>query len=191
METMITHTVGAILAGGDSSRMGTSKSLLVVDGMSFLERVHDTMTAVFTEVIVCGGSEIPSDGVLIPDERPGHGPVGGLLSALRIARDRPVFVTTVDMPVVTPEAIRFVAEPEAQGTTVRIAEVAGEDQPLFGVYGPDMEPIARTIFDQGRRSVMAVIDEVDVVTRITMDSSTLFNVNTRSDYDLLIERYGL
>ena len=149
------------------------------------------MTAVFTEVIVCGGSEIPSDGVLIPDERQGHGPVGGLLSALRIARDRPVFVTTVDMPVVTPEAIRFVAEPEAQGTTVRIAEVAGEDQPLFGVYGPDVEPIARTILDQGKRSVMAVIDEVDVVTRITMDSSTLVNVNTRSDYDLLIERYGL
>ena len=191
METMITHTVGAILAGGDSSRMGTSKSLLVVDGVSFLERVHDTMTAVFTEVIVCGGSEIPSNGVLIPDEQPGHGPVGGLLSALRIARGRPVFVTTVDMPVVTSEAIRSLAEPEAQGSTVRIAQVAGEDQPLFGVYGPDMEPIARTVFDEGRRSVMAVIDEVDDVTRITIDSSTLFNVNTRSDYDVLIERYGL
>jgi molybdopterin-guanine dinucleotide biosynthesis protein A len=54
-----------------------------------------------------------------------------------------------------------------------------------------VEPLARTIFDQGERSVMAVIDEVDVVTRIAMDSSTLFNVNTRSDYDLLIERYGL
>ena len=171
--------------------MGTSKSLLVVDGVSFLERVHDTMTAVFTEVIVCGGSEIPSDGVLIPDEQPGHGPVGGLLSALRIARGRPVFVTTVDMPVVTSEAIRSLAEPEAQGSTVRIAQVAGEDQPLFGVYGPDMEPIARTGFDEGRRSVMAVIDEVDDVTRITIDSSTLFNVNTRSDYDVLIERYGL
>jgi molybdopterin-guanine dinucleotide biosynthesis protein A len=95
------------------------------------------------------------------------------------------------MPVVTPEAIRSFAEPEAQGSTVRIADVAGEDQPLFGVYGPDVEAIARTIFDQGRRSVMAVIDEVDAVTRITMDSSTLFNVNTRSDYDLLIERHGL
>lgn len=188
---MITHTVGAILAGGDSSRMGTSKSLLVIEGMSFLERVHDTMAAVFTEVIVCGGSEIPSDGVLIPDERPGHGPVGGLLSALRIARGRPVFVTTVDMPVVTPDAIRSLAEPEAQAATVRIAQVAGEDQPLFGVYGPGVEPIARTIFDAGQRSVMAILDEVDDVTRITMYSSTLFNVNTRSDYDVLIERYGL
>jgi len=191
MEIMITHTVGAILAGGDSSRMGTSKSLLVVDGMSFLERVHDIMTAVFTEVLVCGGSEVPDNGVLIPDERPDHGPVGGLLSALRIARGRPVFVTTVDMPVVTSEAIRFLTEPEARGSEVRIAQVAGEDQPLLGIYGPDVEPIARAMFDEGRRSVKAVIDAVDGVSRIAMDSSTLFNVNTRSDYDVLIERYGL
>ena len=191
MEIMITHTVGAILAGGDSSRMGTSKSLLVVDGMSFLERVHDTMTAVFTEVIVCGGSEVPDNGVLIPDERPDHGPVGGLLSALRIARGRPVFVTTVDMPVVTSEAIRSLTEPAAQGSEVRIAQVAGEDQPLFGIYGPDVEPIARAMFDEGRRSVKAVIDAVDSVSRIAMDSSTLFNVNTRPDYEVLIERYGL
>ena len=191
MEIMIIHTVGAILAGGDSSRMGTSKSLLVVDGMSFLERVHDTMTAVFTEVIVCGGSEVPDNGVLIPDERPDHGPVGGLLSALRIARGRPVFVTTVDMPVVTSEAIRSLTEPAAQGSEVRIAQVAGEDQPLFGIYGPDVEPIARAMFDEGRRSVKAVIDAVDSVSRIAMDSSTLFNVNTRPDYEVLIERYGL
>ena len=191
MGNVITHTVGAILAGGDSSRMGTSKSLLVVEGRSFLERVHDTMTSVFTEVIVCGGSEIPSNGVLIPDERPGNGPVGGLLSALRIARGRPVFVTTVDMPVVTAEAIRSFAEPEVYGTAVRIAMVEGEDQPLFGVYGPDMESMVRAVFDDDRRSMKAVIDGVDDVTRIAMDSSTLFNVNTRSDYDLLIERHGL
>lgn len=189
--TMITHTIGAILAGGDSSRMGRSKSLLVVDGASFLDRVHDTMMSVFSEVIVCGGSEVPSDGVLIADERPGEGPVGGLLSALNVARGRPVFVTTVDMPVVTPEAIRLLAEPEVTGSEVRIAYVAGEDQPLFAVYGPAVQPIVRAAFEEGRRSVMAAIDDLEEVTRITMDSSTLFNVNTKADYDLLIERHGL
>ena len=51
--------------------------------------------------------------------------------------------------------------------------------------------MVRAVFDDDRRSVMAVIDGVDDVTRIAMDSSTLFNVNTRSDYDLLIERHGL
>jgi molybdopterin-guanine dinucleotide biosynthesis protein A len=188
---VITHTIGAILAGGDSSRMGRSKSRLVVDGTPFLERVHGTMTQVFTEVVVCGGSEIPAGGVLIADQQAGLGPVGGLLSALHVARGRPVFVTTVDMPVITAEAVRSIADPATKGSEVRIAVVDGEDQPLFGVYGPDLESIARAVFDGERRSVKALLDDVDEVTRITMDPSTLFNVNTEADYDQLIERYGL
>ena len=171
--------------------MGRSKSLLVVDGASFLERIHDTMLGVFTEVVVCGGSEIPSGGVLIADEQPGEGPLGGLLSALGIARGRPVFVTTVDMPVVTPEVIRSVAEPEVAGNSARIAQVEGEDQPLFGVYGPDTKSTALAAFEAGERAVMAVVDEIEDVMRIDVDSSTLFNVNTQTDYQLLIERHGL
>jgi molybdopterin-guanine dinucleotide biosynthesis protein A len=190
-ESMITHTIGAILAGGDSSRMGRNKSRLVVDGASFLERIHNTMAGVFTEVIVCGGSDVPPDGVLIADEHPGQGPLGGLLSALLIARGRPVFVTTVDMPIVTPEAVRAIAEPEVTGSTVRIALVGGEDQPLFGVYGPDVQPIARAVFEAGGRSAKSVIDEIDGVTRIGVGASTLFNVNTAADYEFLIERHGL
>ncbi len=112
---MITHTVGAILAGGSSSRMGRDKSRLVIEGTPFLDRVHETMSEVFTEVIVCGGTEVPMDGVLIPDEIPGEGPLGGILSAFRISRGRPVFVTAVDMPVVTPEAIRTMADPVVSG----------------------------------------------------------------------------
>ena len=188
---MITHTVGAILAGGSSSRMGRDKSKLLFEGASFLDRVHETMSGVFTEVIVCGGTEVPIDGVLIADELPGAGPVGGLLSAFRIARGRAVFVTTVDMPAVTEEAILGLAEPEAQGDTIRIARVAGRDQPLFGAYGPGVGEAARAALDGGRRSVLGIIDEADDVTRIDLDAFTLFNVNTTADYETLIERHGL
>lgn len=190
-EDMIAHTIGAILAGGSSRRMGRDKSRLIIGGTPFLERVHDTMAGVFTEVIVCGGSDVPADGVLIPDERPGEGPVGGLLSAMRIGRGRPVFVTTVDMPLVTFEAVCAVVEPGVSGRMIRIASVAGEDQPLFGVYGPDVEPVARAAFESGRRSILAVIDDVGQVTRIDLDPDTLFNVNTEADYERLIERHGL
>jgi len=188
---MITHTVGAILAGGSSSRMGRDKSKLQLEGASFLDRVHETMSGVFTEVIVCGGTEVPIDGVLIADELPGAGPVAGLLSAFRIARGRAVFVTTVDMPAVTEEAILGLAEPEAQGNMIRIARVAGQDQPLFGAYGPGVAEAARAAFEAGRRSVLGIIDEADDVTRIDLDAFTLFNVNTTADYETLIERHGL
>lgn len=188
---VITHTVGAILAGGSSSRMGRSKARLIVEGTPFLNRVHETMVGVFSEVIVCGGSEVPSDGVLIQDDRPGGGPIGGLLSALRIARGRPVFVTAVDVPFITAESIRLIVEPEVTGGAVRIAVVDGEDQPLVGVYGPDVEQIARARFDAGQRSVLGLIDDIEGVERVVMDSDVLLNINTVEDYEQLMGRYGL
>jgi len=188
--SMITHTIGAILAGGSSSRMGRDKSTLMVDGTPFLDRIHDTFCDVFTEVIVCGGSVIPPDGVLIPDEMPGEGPLGGLLSAMRIARGRPVFISAVDMPMLTIEIIHSLAEPVATGTTVRIARVDGADQPLVGVYGPGVQPF-RSRFDSGTRAVFGVLDDIVDVARVEIDSDAVFNVNTEADYDRLIKRWGL
>lgn len=188
---MITHTLGAILAGGSSTRMGREKGALTLRGTSFLNRIHETMTQVFGEVIVCGGSAVPPGGVLIPDARPGEGPVGGLLSALRVAGGRPVFVIALDTPLVTVEIIRSIVEPQAEGCAVRIAAVAGEDQPLVGVYGPGVAPVARARLEAGRRSMLGVVDDVDDVTRVATDRDSLINVNTTQDYEELIERYGL
>lgn len=188
---VITHTIGAILAGGSSSRMGREKAALTVEGTPFLNRIYETMSEVFSEVIVCGGSEAPSGGALIHDDRPGGGPVGGLLSALRIARGRSVFVTAVDMPLVTAEAIRSIVEPPVTGGSVRIAVVDGEDQPLVGVYGPRIEQVARARFDAGQRSALGLIDDIEGVERVVMDAGVLFNVNTVEDYAELTGRYAL
>ncbi|MEE8456982.1 MAG: molybdenum cofactor guanylyltransferase [Acidimicrobiia bacterium] len=189
-EGMISHTIGAILAGGSSSRMGADKSELVIAGSPFLDRIHDTMCDVFTEVIVCGGNVVPPDGVLIPDDTPGEGPVGGLLSALRIAGRRATFITAVDIPMLTTDIIVSLVEPFATGTTVRISQVDGEDQPLVGVYGPGVEELVRARFETGKRSVLGVIDEIEDIDRVRIQPDALFNVNTQEDYDRLIERYG-
>ena len=72
-----------------------------------------------------------------------------------------------------------------------VAELVNEFRDTVGVYGPGIEQIVRASFDEGRRSVQSVLERVDEVTRIEMDPSTLFNVNTQADYDRLIERHGL
>ncbi|MEN8041680.1 MAG: molybdenum cofactor guanylyltransferase [Actinomycetota bacterium] len=187
---MITHTIGAILAGGQSTRMGREKSGLLIEGQTFLDRVHETMTRVFKEVAVFGGSVVPTDGVLLRDEVPGQGPVGGLLTAMHMARGRPVFTTSVDTPLLTVDVIRAIAEPAVPSDGVRVATALGRVHPLIGVYGPDVEPVVRGRFDEGKRSMLGVIDTVERVVEVEVSPEAVFNVNTEEDYEQLMNRYG-
>ncbi len=187
----ISHTTGAILAGGSSDRMGRDKTALVIEGQSFLERLHAMLLGVFAEVTVHGGAVVPTDGVLIPDEMPGEGPVGGLLTALRVANGRAVFVISVDTPMVTAEVVRSIVEPPIPSDGVRIASADHRVHPLVAVYGPDILSIVERRFDQGQRSMMSVIDVAPRVVEVEVEPEAVFNVNTEADYQQLIERYGL
>lgn len=172
--------------------MGSAKASLMVEGAPFLTRIYETMESVFSDVVVCGGPEVPSDdGVLVHDDFPGEGPVVGLLSALRSARGRPVFIAAVDMPLLTGEVMQAIADPPVTGSSARIAVVEGEDQPLVGAYGPDVERIVVERLAAGKRAMFGVLDDVDVVEYVVVDPLVLVNVNTIKDYDELIEKYSL
>jgi molybdopterin-guanine dinucleotide biosynthesis protein A len=187
----ISHTTGAILAGGASDRMGRDKAALIIQGESFLERLHTMLLDVFVDAAVHGGTVVPMDGVLIPDEIPGEGPVGGLLTAMRVANGRAVFVASVDTPLLTAEAVRMIVEPPVPSDGVRVASAGGRIHPLVAVYGLDLVSVVERRFDQGERSMMGVIDDAPRVVEVEIDPDAVFNVNTEADYQQLIERYGL
>ena len=60
---------GFILAGGASSRMGTDKARLRLDGRSFVERIASALTAVSSSVIIVGQNldELRLDLTSVPD----------------------------------------------------------------------------------------------------------------------------
>lgn len=171
--------------------MGRDKASLVLEGESFLERIHTMLGGVFSEVTVHGGAVVPSNGVLIPDEVPGCGPVGGLLTAMHMASGRPVFVVSVDAPLLTADTARMIVEPPVPRNAVRVASADGRIHPLIAVYGPDILSVIQRRFDEGKRSVLGVIDDIERVVEVEVDSDSVFNVNTEADYERLIERYGL
>jgi molybdopterin-guanine dinucleotide biosynthesis protein A len=72
---------GVILAGGQSSRMGTNKALLEVGGVTLIERLARQFSALFDQVVVVTNTpdlytflDLPMTG----DRIPGLGPLGGL-----------------------------------------------------------------------------------------------------------------
>ena len=138
--------LGAVLAGGLSSRFGSDKALAEWEGRTLLAHAVDTLWGWCDQVVVTGRDVAPAP--TIPDwPRAGMGPLGGLAAALRLAADEGyavVLTCGVDSPRL-PENL-----PDLLGP----APACLRDQPVVGVWPvsarAELEAILR---GDGRHSV--------------------------------------
>ena len=90
--------LGAVLAGGRSSRFGSDKALAVMaDGRTLLDHAVAGLAPHVAQVVICG-----RDGGLADRPAPDMGPLGGLNAALYYAHIHGfagVLTTGCDMPV--------------------------------------------------------------------------------------------
>lgn len=101
----------AVLAGGMSRRMGRDKALQTVAGRTLLARAVDAVRDVASDVCIVGYRDayrafsVP----VIVDEYPGAGPLGGIATALRHARQEFVLVVACDLPFLSVPLLRAMA----------------------------------------------------------------------------------
>ena len=122
----MTRLTGVLLVGGASSRFGSPKALARFRGETLAERGHRLLAEACDEVIVVGkteGARLPFP--VLDDGAAGRAPVHGVVAALRHARHDVVVALPVDVPLVTPGALRALGEAGAVPT---------ERIPLPGAY---------------------------------------------------------
>lgn len=88
-------TIGVVLAGGRSSRMGRDKALLDWHGQALHQHMQALLGALGIEDIRLSGQ--PQAGG-IADRQPGLGPLGGLATLAETLPDAELLVLPVDMP---------------------------------------------------------------------------------------------
>ncbi len=184
----------AVMAGGRSMRMGVDKTLLPVDGETLLARVVDAVSAVCAHtVVVTNRAEqiaeagLPADTQVLIDEVSYQGPLGGLVTALKGAPDDWVLAVAADVPWLEPEVIRALwAARDGAQVVVTVTEKGIE--PLLALYHRDCLPAARRVLESGRRRLVAMFPELNVVelpieSLLTADPGlrSLVNVNTPED----------
>src|SRR4030067_1744763 len=99
---------GIILAGGRSSRMGTSKEFVKFHGVSMLERMIQIVATVCDDAIVIAsqGQRLPKiDVTAYRDKIPHQGPLGGMLVGLDKAKNDICFIISCDMPLLQPNIV--------------------------------------------------------------------------------------
>ena len=94
-----------MLAGGQSRRMGTTKALIPIEGVTLLERAVGAVNQVADEVFVVGGDVAHPLAEHVADLHPGEGPLGGLLSGLARARNEYLLLVSCDLPQLDPAVL--------------------------------------------------------------------------------------
>ena len=194
MDSKIKNTNGYILAGGKSSRMGTDKGLLLIEGKAMIEYVIEQMQPVFNNlVIVSNNPEYEKFGLeVIPDLIKDIGPAGGIYTALDHSEAKLNFMVSCDMPFVTQEAIAFIVKNVDENQIV-LLENQGKLEPLFGVYSKECEDKWLQLIQQNTIKLQEMVSYFKLKI-IPIENNEIFaasffkNINTKEDFNNALNR---
>src|ERR1700733_13154641 len=135
-ESVSVRAAGFVLAGGQSTRMGQDKALLMLGGEPLVKRALSKLKQVCAEVAVAGGTEaLQRFGHVISDKNPGCGPLGGIVAALEQSSFEWNLFLPVDAPFVPVSALKALLVMAGGSPSVCVmARVEGLTQPLCAVY---------------------------------------------------------
>lgn len=156
---MSDQPLGAILAGGAGRRMGGDKATAELWGRPLIAHVASALEIADCEVLAVGRTDPVAGVPAIADETPGHGPAVGLLTALRRAAGRPVFLAATDQPLLRSDTV--IAMLGLEGPAV-VPLTGGTRQVLCAVYRQDcLEPLAQLVAADPSPSLQTLLDGLD------------------------------
>lgn len=182
---------GFILIGGASSRMGTPKFRLEIDGETFVERIARELGRVATTVSVVTGVEQPELGLpIVRDVHQQWGALGGLHGALASCRAEWALIVACDLPLVKASLFDRLLSLREGFDAVAPRQFDGRQQPLCAAYQVSAcRPQAEALIESGERKPIALLQSVSTRWVETAEYADLpgarnffDNINTPHDY---------
>jgi molybdopterin-guanine dinucleotide biosynthesis protein A len=184
----------AVLAGGDSSRMGSDKATVPFGSSTMLASVLDSVSTVGDPIVV-GRLKAPNGVLAIPDQRAdSRGPLTGLETVLRHEPGRTIVLVAVDHPFLRPQTLREMLALEGDAV---IPLDAGWQQVTCAIYRPTFLRAASETLDTGSRSIITALALVtaNLVQEATWrswgeDGRSWFSVDSPNRLDEGLRRFG-
>ena len=140
---------GVLLVGGASARFGSAKALALFRGETLAERGHRLLGTVCDEVLVVGKARELSGlpFAVVDDGTDERAPIHGIVAGLRHAAHETVVALPVDVPLITPDALRALGDARA---------VPSPRVPLPGAYPRSLLPVLESRIATGDLSLRGV-----------------------------------
>ena len=188
---MLPFTV-AIMAGGKSSRMGTDKAFIGLQGKPIIEHVLARIADIgqVETLLVTNRPDSYAHLALpmIADVIPGKASLGGIYTAIQASKTPHIMVIACDMPFLNAGLLRYMVKLAVNPYDVIAPRVKGHPQGLHAVYTKRCLAPIRQRLDAGRLKVIGFYDDVNIhyideeeYSPFDSKGLSFYNINTPQD----------
>lgn len=181
-------TLGLILTGGKSERMGEPKALINYKGKAHASYIHDVLLKYCDEVFLSAregqwtGTELESLPT-ITDKFENGGPIAGLLSAFEVHPEANWILVACDLihfNEKTVEKLMANYQDSSLGVAYRNSE-KGFPEPLCALYTPEARQVFLNAYENNIRCPVNVLKKSTVTLIDQEEGIDLANINTQAE----------
>jgi len=182
----------AVLAGGQSKRMGQDKAFLEVGGERVIERVLARVKPLTDDLFINTNSPEKYERFglrMVADVYPDKATLGGIYSSIQAAYHHHVLIVACDMPLLNIKLLRYLAD--LAGSADVIAPIIDPPQPetTHAIYSKACLPAIETRLLQNKLKVIGFFDDVSVryvdraeISKFDPHFYSFINMNTPEDW---------
>ncbi len=163
MSNGITHRplTGIILAGGESSRMGTDKGWMLFRGRPLIHYALELLEPLCDHLLISANDpQYERLGyTVVKDEVPGAGPLAGLCASLKHSPARDNLVIPCDMPLLSHEMLNYLLCSVRDQKAVIPVHPDGRAEPLCGYYSQEIIPRMEENLAAGRYKLTDLLSD--------------------------------
>ncbi|WP_228853376.1 molybdenum cofactor guanylyltransferase [Aegicerativicinus sediminis] len=181
-----------ILCGGKSSRMGTEKGLVKINGRALISYVMDALKPIAENIYLVGNSkEYLNFGLpVLKDMKPNKGPMGGIYTAMSYTKANEILILSCDIPFITTKTLgKLIAAKENQHGVITLKTSDGR-QPLVGIYPTVLRKFIAENLKNNNLKLMTFLSAIQSAELVIEDKIETFNVNSPKDIQLAEEILG-
>ena len=194
------NILGTVLAGGKSQRFGEDKSQVKLNGKLLIDYILSEIIDEFKEILIVSNNQIKYKNYknisLINDLKKDQGPLGGVLSAMKWAKeknDKYKWISTfpVDTPFFKKDILqKFLSEIDSEESKLFFIKSNNTRHNIFGIWSIDLMEKLEHDLNEGQRKVEVWANSVGVkvINMEFINKDPFFNINTKEDLEKAKEK---
>lgn len=159
---MVKNLSAIVLAGGKSTRMGTEKGLVLLNGQSFVQHILNAINGLSDDVFIVANNPLYDENHknVVKDLFPNSGPLAGIYTGMQKIKHEMALVLSCDIPLIDTKLLKWLIENEGK-TSATILSVQGQMHPLIGIYKRSLIEEIRMRIENKQFKMIDFVNEIN------------------------------